>query len=304
MYGVEQYIERCARSLFEQTLDDLEYLFIDDCTPDKSVEIFKQVLEEYPQRKNQVIIHRMEQNSGLPKVREWGIRNATGNYVIHCDSDDWVDSTMYEKMYNHAIKKKSDLVFCDYKISKGVNKKSEYVFRKNIKDCSRKSVFKMLLTSSALNPVWTALVRRELYDGMIFPTGAMSEDKTIMMQLVWKAENITYISQAFYYYYLSDTSILRTINKEANVRKFRQTIENRYILLRFFDEEKIHIPHRLLDAFLFSAKDGLLEPFLDDPECKRLWYDTFPMSIWRVLTNPYIHLKSKIKFLIIRWNHR
>lgn len=44
VYGVEKYIERCARSLFEQTLDDIEYLFIDDCTPDKSIEILKNVL--------------------------------------------------------------------------------------------------------------------------------------------------------------------------------------------------------------------------------------------------------------------
>ena len=60
VYGVEIYIERCARSLFEQTLDDIEYLFIDDCTPDRSIEILKQVLEDYPQRKTQTIIHRME----------------------------------------------------------------------------------------------------------------------------------------------------------------------------------------------------------------------------------------------------
>ena len=97
VYGVEKYIERCARSLFEQTLDDIEYLFIDDCTPDKSVEILKRVLEEYPHRKSQVVIHRMEQNSGQAKVREWGMQNATGEYVIHCDSDDWVDIHMYER---------------------------------------------------------------------------------------------------------------------------------------------------------------------------------------------------------------
>ena len=54
VFGVEKYIERCARSLFEQTLDDIEYLFIDDCSLDRSIEILQQVLEEYPQRKLQV----------------------------------------------------------------------------------------------------------------------------------------------------------------------------------------------------------------------------------------------------------
>ena len=86
IYGVEKYIERCVRSLFEQTLDDIEYLFIDDCSPDGSVRIIMRILDEYPNRKEQVIIHRMEQNSGQAKVREWGMKNATGDYVIHCDS--------------------------------------------------------------------------------------------------------------------------------------------------------------------------------------------------------------------------
>lgn len=117
VYGVEKYIERCARSLFEQTLDDIEYLFIDDCTPDKSVEILKRVLEEYPHRKSQVVIHRMEQNSGQAKVREWGMRNARGEYVIHCDSDDWLDVHMYEEMYNKAIEEDADVVVCDYVVT-------------------------------------------------------------------------------------------------------------------------------------------------------------------------------------------
>ena len=64
IYRREKYIERCVRSLLEQTLGDIEYLFIDDCTPDKSIEILKSVLEEYPLRKKQVVVHAMEKNSG------------------------------------------------------------------------------------------------------------------------------------------------------------------------------------------------------------------------------------------------
>ena len=117
VYGVEKYIERCARSLFEQTLDDIEFLFIDDCTPDRSIEILQQVLEEYPQRKPQVIIHRMEYNSGQAAVRKWGMQNATGEYVIHCDSDDWVDKDMYRAMYEKAMEDEADMVVCDYVVS-------------------------------------------------------------------------------------------------------------------------------------------------------------------------------------------
>ena len=119
VYGVEKYIDRCARSLFEQTLDDIEYLFIDDCTPDRSIDILQQVLDEYPQRKPQVVIHRMEKNSGQAAVRKWGMQNATGEYVIHCDSDDWVDTDMYRAMYEKAKEEEADVVVCDYFVHDG-----------------------------------------------------------------------------------------------------------------------------------------------------------------------------------------
>ena len=56
VYRVEDYIERCARRLFEQTLDDIEFIFIDDCTPDRSIVLLKKILDEYPFRKEQVVI--------------------------------------------------------------------------------------------------------------------------------------------------------------------------------------------------------------------------------------------------------
>ena len=307
VYGVEKYIERCARSLFGQTLDDIEFIFVDDCTSDRSIEILKSVIEEYrlrfAEKKYEVRIVRMPTNSGLAAVRRHGIQLATGDYIIHCDSDDWVDVTMYEKMYNHAIGNKSDLVICDYVISNGY-KESEKVFRKNISDCSRDAVFKRLLTMSALNPVWSAMSKRELYNDIMFPVGAMSEDKTIMIQLAWKAPKITYLPEALYYYFLSDTSILRTVNKEANIKKFKQITDNRYILLNFFEKEKITIPQKQLDAFVFAGKTGLIDQFLDDPQCKKLWEETFPMSLSRVLFNNYIPIRSRINYILTLWKQR
>ena len=88
VYGVEKYIERCARTLFEQTIDDIEYIFVNDCTKDRSIEILEQVIKDYPQRKGQIRIENMLTNSGQAAVRRCGIELATGEYIIHCDSDD------------------------------------------------------------------------------------------------------------------------------------------------------------------------------------------------------------------------
>ena len=123
VYNVEKYIERCARSLFEQTLEDIEYLFIDDCTQDRSIDILLQVLEEYPNRKQQVLIHHMARNSGQAIVRKWGMMNASGEYVIHCDSDDWVDNELYYLMYDKAISEQLDVVICDCNRTDGVSRR-------------------------------------------------------------------------------------------------------------------------------------------------------------------------------------
>ena len=72
VYKVEPFIESCARSLFDQTLDDIEYIFVDDCTPDRSMEILREVLSAYPGRNDRVKWLRMPVNSGLPAVRKVG----------------------------------------------------------------------------------------------------------------------------------------------------------------------------------------------------------------------------------------
>ena len=96
VYGVEKYIERCAISLFEQTLDSIEYIFINDCTPDKSIDILKGIIAKYPKRAPHVRILNMLRNSGQAAVRITGLKNTKGNYIAHCDSDDWVDKNFYE----------------------------------------------------------------------------------------------------------------------------------------------------------------------------------------------------------------
>ena len=127
VYNVEQYVERCAHSLFNQTLDSMEYIFVDDCTPDNSIELIKKVLESYPQREAQVKFIHHKTNQGQAAARTTGMKAATGEYIIHCDPDDWVDLDTYELMYRAAHpegRKPIDVVLCNYMLhEKGGEKK-------------------------------------------------------------------------------------------------------------------------------------------------------------------------------------
>ena len=110
VYGVEQYIERCARSLFGQTYSNVEYVFVNDCTPDKSVEVLQRVLEDYPNRKVSVKIVNHEKNRGLAAARNTALNNATGEFVCHVDSDDWLELDAIEKLVEKQLETGADMV--------------------------------------------------------------------------------------------------------------------------------------------------------------------------------------------------
>lgn len=114
VFKAEKDIERCCKALFEQTLDSIEYIFVNDCTPDNSLEVIENTLELFPNRKSAVKILHQPQNMGVSACRQLGLNNATGEYVIHCDSDDWPEIEMYETMYTTAITEGAETVCCDY----------------------------------------------------------------------------------------------------------------------------------------------------------------------------------------------
>ena len=111
VYNVEAYIERCLHSLFSQTLNDIEYIFVDDATPDSSIELIYKTIESYPNRRNQIKVLRHTYNRGLAAARTTGMREATGEYIISCDPDDYIEQDMYEKMYLRAVETSADIMF-------------------------------------------------------------------------------------------------------------------------------------------------------------------------------------------------
>ncbi|MCF0244633.1 MAG: glycosyltransferase family 2 protein [Bacteroidaceae bacterium] len=100
VYGVEKYIAKCAESLFCQTFSDIEYVFVDDCTPDNSIQILNEVIKRYPEREQQVKIVRNEHNMGLGATRNVAIEASTGRFLMFVDSDDAMPADAVEVLYN------------------------------------------------------------------------------------------------------------------------------------------------------------------------------------------------------------
>lgn len=115
VYGVSAHIGKFVKSLFSQTMTDgVEFIFVDDATPDISIEIVEKELKCYPQLQEQVKIVRHKENHGLPAARNTGMVIAGGEYVIHFDSDDYLEPTILENLYFKAKQDNLDIVYCNW----------------------------------------------------------------------------------------------------------------------------------------------------------------------------------------------
>lgn len=295
VYGVEKYIERCARSLFEQTLDDIEYIFINDCTKDLSIEILQSVLNEYPNRISQTKIISTPKNSGLPEVRKLGIQIAKGDFIIHCDSDDWVDTTMYKSMYLEATATASDIVICDFYKIDGEN-------RHYIKACyhtNHDKAFMEMLIGKATWMTCNKLINRNLINKIkYYPTANTGEDLVLITQLMFNCKKISYVPRPFYFYMTNSNSITMSQTKQSIINRFEQSVANIKILQQFFSDENLSWKYKLaLDKIKFHQRN-FIGPLLHNKEYYKIWMKTFPHLLFTVWFNPYINIKQKIRFYL------
>lgn len=293
VYGVEKYIERCARSLFEQTMIDIEYIFVNDCTPDNSMTILNDVLAEYPHRKDQVIIYSMPQNSGQAAVRKQGISLATGDYIIHCDSDDWVDVKMYEKLYNFAVSDAYDMVWCDYFRSNGV------MHARIPQTCSpkKREILEAFLVGRLVGSLCNRLCKRNLYQRMdfVYPLADMTEDLVISTQIVLFSPKIGYLPEPLYYYYWNPNSICMKPDEQHVLKNYYGMLTNTELIFAIL-AKYVNVCEfsREIDCKKCLCKGGVI-PLLHKRKYRDLWRNTYPEINRRILRNPVISRNTKIR---------
>lgn len=291
IYGVEKYIERCVKSLFAQTLDDLEFIFIDDCTPDRSMELLDAEIEKkrprFAEMNWKVRTVRMPTNSGQAAVRRHGIQLATGKYIIHCDSDDWVEKTAYEKLYRCAIDNDYDIVYCDYYKSDGINR-----------TYFKKTENERFMTG----PLWNKLVKSSLYKNEInYPVNNKAEDGAIMMQLSFYAKTRGYINEPLYYYFFNPESICNVPTIEACLERHRQECANLNLRLDFLKNKGVTDEYKdSIVAWKLAARKNLL-PLVKEEKYYQQWLNTYPEINGRIMTCPAVKIKSKVGYLMVKY---
>lgn len=269
VYKVEKYIEKCVRSLFGQTLDEIEYIFVNDCTPDASMEVLQNVLEEYPVRKSQVKILNHTVNTGQSGARRDGMRMATGDFIIHCDADDWVELDMYEKMYRKAVDDGADAVCCDMVMEEKDSQK--HLIYNNLFSDDKLMYACVAPISVVYCSMCNRLISRKIYDQYSiepFPGVNMWDDVGLSIRFRYYIRKSVVINESLYHYNRQNDN---STTRRPVLSRIQEQIECAKKLELFFTEENESKRYgKFISLVKQVAKIDLFYVDLD------LWRNTFP----------------------------
>lgn len=261
-YKVEKYVSRCIDSLTSQTIgiENLEIILVNDASPDNTLSILLDYEKKFPEN---IIVIDSKVNRGIGGARNVGLEYANGEYIGFVDSDDWVDTSMFEKMYNKGREFDCDMVKC---YSKRAHDTSVIMGRTGLKDsiCNIKTLEerKTFLVEHILQTgVWNKIYRRDLLEkaNMLFPEKKAYEDN-LWSPIIFSYVQKCYTIEEYFYYYFFNTegTVLKFDAKQLDRLQMQLTLLNeldaRGMLDKFHDE----IEYRFLQKYYIETLKVLL----------------------------------------------
>lgn len=288
-YKVASYIEKCAESLFSQTLKGIEYLFIDDASPDESRSLLEGVIDRHPCMNVRILTH--EQNKGLPAARNTGLKEAKGDYIFHCDSDDWIEKDMMEQMYSTAIREDADFVYCDFWMQ--FEKEARYMSCPSFTN-PEQLIKEGFLAGTTKYNVWNKLVKRDVYSNssINFPEGhGMGEDMTMIL-LATHANKVAHVPQALYHYVKLNSNAFSNTFSQKNLDDILYNTARTIDGLRTWETEN---KDRFISFFKLNTKLPLL--LSGDKSQYALWKQWFPEANKEIKSNHYLPKRT----ILVQW---
>ena len=212
IYKVEKYLIRCLDSILAQTFADFECVLVDDASPDNCPAI----CDEYASRDNRFKVIHKEQNEGLAKARKSGLDLAVAKFIMHVDSDDWVEPNALELLYKKQQEEDSDLVLGGfYRIYKQYDEKYIYPEISN-------NVSPILYYLSGPSCIWGKLYKKSLLENYLLVEANIAEDLTCNVQIFSKirAEKLQKIDNIIYNYDCTSYSI--TSQRKYNYKSYSE----------------------------------------------------------------------------------
>jgi len=295
IYNRERYIERCLSSLFAQTLKQIEFVFVDDCSTDGSFDKLTSSIEKYPELKNRVTVVRHDVNKGVAAARNTGLAHASKRYIGWVDVDDQVDPEIFENLYKKAEIEQADIVWSDYF---NIYSDSKELIDQDCKG-DKRSIIIAFLKGRLIGSMWNKLFRRDLFfnNNIRFVEGLnMCEDLRVNISLFYYAEKFSYLNEAHYFYDKTlDNSISSksSTNQQVNV----EWIENVRGIVAFIESVNLDISKLQQDKFKLTPKKNLLVKGRTIEAFKE-WKNIFPEANYSIRFTNYPIIYKLLAFVI------
>lgn len=272
VYNVSDYVERCAQSLFEQTLDDIEIIFCDDASTDNSVQLVRDLLDHYPQRRDNVKFICNKTNQGTAINRWNGAKAARGEYVLLVDGDDYLEVTMGEQLYNEAVSSNADMVQCDcfYDSPGEIVRKQTSIPGEDLRDC--------LMNRIARHNIWIRLFKRSLLDNdqLVWPKCHMADDLVISIAVTALAQKAVYLPIPLYHYNYNPNSIMNRRSEAELIVQYEQQLVNTDLLIEFWEKQGLQEKYEMGYIITKAHARNILLDITNKRKYRKLWLRTYP----------------------------
>ncbi len=210
VYNVEKYLRKALTSVVNQSFKDVEVIIVNDGSTDESLNIIKEFEKSY---NNFIVIN--QPNKGLAEARNTGIRNAKGKYIAFMDSDDFIDCTFLETLYNMAEKNNADMAYCNHYLYYPLFKLNIYMpftTRAGVYD-KEKALNKLIKDIMLHHYAWNKLYKKTLFeDNNIEFYDMCFEDISTSPRLLYSSNKVVITNKSLYHYTKRVGSILNTMN--------------------------------------------------------------------------------------------
>ena len=287
MYNDAEHIIRSLESVCGQTVSNcLEIIIVDDGSTDDSVAVARDVLEKHSMLPQTNIIS-LENNQGVANARKIGALAAKGEYVLYCDSDDFMEPEMCEKLLSKAECESCDVVVCDYKSIRG--DRIEVVT-----DCYKENFLQQLILCTVSGALWNKLIKTSLLrrPDFRFPAKDFSEDYVYCLQLAIYAEKIGYVPEPLYNYVHRSGSVVLSASPEKQKKRYDDDMQNFRLDLEILEKNELQEKYR---EEIIAHKLKMKNTYRND---NTLWRSTFPELKREIFQSGCISFRSKLSFIL------
>lgn len=291
-FNAKEYVMPCIESLCRQTIQEhIELVLIDDGSTDGSLSFIEKQLS-HNGFQGSIVYIKQPQNLGVAEARKKGILKSSGDYIIFCDSDDWVDDNMYEIMLEKAESENYDMVVCDF--MNIYSDKPPYISAPNYLP----DMIQGLLLCKCSGSLCIKMVKRALFfsQGFQYPSHAFCEDFAYSIQLVLNADSIGYVPKPLYKYVHREGSIVQNQSDEAIKKRLNDNLVNHALVEQVIKNKGLDRKYASeLIALRLTVKNSIRN-HINKPGIYLKWLSLFPELTITIFKSRHISWRSRAAY--------